>query len=118
MEFRLVNGTTLDAGGHAITASALVTHQRGSWRWQSAYHHSQYGLRIRRKRGNGDSLYVWTMLGTGSKLSLPQARKAGLGDLQQAGKHQQPVDPVDLQGLALVEELVGIPTYLVEGVRS
>ena len=107
-------------GDGFLEAVSLVTHQRGTWRWQDAYAAARYSPRLRRKRGKGKSLMVWMSHGSGRKMSLPQAERAGYvwpcnthGSL-----NQQPVPAFILQALSSLEDIGAGRAWVYTGSRS
>jgi len=102
-------GTELVISGGQINAKAIITCQRGSWRWQNAYSIAYYAPRIRRchQAGRSTSTMVWALAGASRKLSMPQIRRMGLGDLPLGGMHNQPVSSADLMALSLMAETTG-----------
>ena len=102
-------GTELVVSGGRIEAKAIITCQRGSWRWQNAYSIAYYAPRIRRchQAGRSTSTMVWTLVGSTRKLSMPQIRRMGLGDLPLGGMHCKPVSAADLMAMSLMAEATG-----------
>ena len=74
---------------------AVVTEQKGSWRWQNAYRQVNYRI-VRCPRGR--TLYQWEACSRGPKQSEPQLRHAtrdAVGTL-----HHRPVTLAMLAALA------------------
>ena len=109
-------GTELVISDGQINAKAIITCQRGSWRWQNAYSIAYYAPRIRRcyQAGRSTSTMVWALVGGSKKLSMPQIRRMGLGDLPLGGKHNQPVSAADLMAMSLLAETTGAELVIVK----
>lgn len=79
----------------ALTVHAIVTRQRGSWKYQDAYGVSTYAPKLT-KRGK----WVWEQVGTHGKYSWPQLRRNGLVTLPLGGKHHREMTPAEVSAMA------------------
>ena len=64
----------------------IVTHERGSWRYQEAYSVAEYWPYITR-----DGRLVWRSCGARGKYSRPQLRRLGLDTLPHGSLHHRPI---------------------------
>lgn len=80
---------------NTLTVQAIVTRQRGSWKYQDAYGISTYAPK-QTKTGK----WVWEQVGTRGKWSAPQLRRNGLSDLPHGGKHHRPMTPAEISAMA------------------
>lgn len=78
-----------------FTVHAIVTRQRGSWKYQDAYGVSTYAPKLT-KRG----VWVWAAVGSHGKYSWPQLRRNGLSSLPLGSKHHRPLTPAELSAMA------------------
>ena len=76
----------------SVIKRAIVTHPRGSWKWQDAYVIAEY-VPVALNSGK----IVWKSVGHSNKFSKPQLRSMGLWDnLHHYSLHMKPVNKKDI----------------------